>query len=325
MEPIDSWIIANAEALHLQLKEYTWPKKWWPGIYDLSATILIDGQEFIGRGTDYNSNTTTRKAIVEALERFVSKSNGCASSNGIAAHIDRKNAILAAKYELIERDLFLMHFLSMRSFSNLDSKCLMNFPKFLQENLSKQNVNIYYRTLVDQENTKGVIAIATGFKCKKPWGLCFGMSVDTDFKRATEKAAIECLRHVIPLLQEDEVPTPHTLASFKNTKSITVEDHFRLGLNIDYAQWFFEHFLENPTEHPRSIGREPCFEFSDLTFSASVSKPPLHVAMCKSKDLQDLFFGNTLIEKINLDRLFDFEPTLKQNLSSVNLMPHPIC
>ncbi|MFM6929616.1 MAG: YcaO-like family protein [Bdellovibrio sp.] len=324
MEPIDLWIINNAERLQLRLTEYTWPSKWWPGLSDLSAKIMIDDIEYIGRGSDLDPTVATRKAIIEATERFVAKSNGCTSSNGVAAHTDRKKAVLGAKQELIERDLFLMHFLTMMPFSTFTPTSL-TIPSNLKNNLSAQGVTLYYGVLVDQKDFKGVIAIATGFKCIRPWGLCLGMSVDTSFELASEKATIECLRHIIPLIQDIDLPTPHTINSFKSMSSHLVDDHFKLGLNIDYAKWFVKNFIKDTPSSLRATNTQTTFETFDLVIPNSVSNPPLYVVKSKSTELQDLFFGCTTLEKININRLFSFNPNLRNRLDSVNMYPHPIC
>lgn len=92
--------------------------------YAYVARVRGMGLEAEGVGTSTYSSVAIQKAISEAYERLVYRLCkgifGWVNSSGMAAHPNFQTAFRNAKYEILERDATLVHWLMMRPFLRLD-------------------------------------------------------------------------------------------------------------------------------------------------------------------------------------------------------------
>ncbi len=326
MEPIDFWILENSEKINLKITEYLWPADFYPELSDLSAEISIENKTFIGRGSDLDINTATRKAVVEAIERACAFFDGKRNSNGVAAHPIKDLAKKNATFELIERDAFLCHFLTSTPFEKVLESDL-NFTsseKNLIQKISAFGVKFHHLYLINEKNCVGTITIAIGMDCKVPWGICFGMSVKEDLQESLNKSLMECIRHVIPLLKTSAIETISE-GDFSFLKEIAVENHFKLGLDLNYGDWFIKTFIGNASLNKLVTSTPFDIKFVDLTGILKKFDIPISCVVSTSDSLQPLFFGSTKDEFINFDRLKLFLTSKEIVSIQINYRPHPIC
>ena len=138
---IGSWLIANSKHLDLSVKNATWIKEWLPGHHNIYVEINVNGVSTSGSSIDKSSDLAFIKAGTEAIERLVCIQNNI-HSNGVAAHIDIDKAKNNAKFELLERDSFLSHFICKEAFLAPENELLKNplLSNDLPPNFASSNI-----------------------------------------------------------------------------------------------------------------------------------------------------------------------------------------
>lgn len=105
--PLASWLYSKRQELNPRFKEFSWPDRVFPGLYDFSTTIYWNGVEAKGRGVDSRREIALEKSVSEAIERLICKSLGF-DSVGFAlagAHDPTDHA----KFEALERFFLKKH------------------------------------------------------------------------------------------------------------------------------------------------------------------------------------------------------------------------
>lgn len=219
----------NARHLDLQVEELSWIKKYYPNMFDITASISIDGERWYGRGHSQDKDTALIIALSEAIERCVGLQK-YQSSNGIATHTDVDSARINSRNELLERDLFLSHFLTRTAYACEKDYEFINASavKFITSNNDKvrlfrtwpSNYGVCYIVLIYGEPMWGAI-----------FGHCFG---DQDAEILIEKAFLEAFRQYYHKRANNLLNTNYTLADFCNRSKWDFTDHELLALNVDY-------------------------------------------------------------------------------------------
>ena len=98
-------------------------------------------------------------------------------------------------------------------------------------------------------------------------------------------------------------------------------NHAFLGRNIQYANLFMNNITDKKTRY-LTTPEDFNIEISEYQLPEPFSILPLKFYNASSDDVQDLFFGKTKIENINIKRLEQFTG---QNIScdDINFLPHP--
>ena len=108
-------LIANIQKLaidgHIKILKLDWTVQFNINLHDYIVKFEYENSTYEGRGTDANEDTAIIKAYAEALERYIVFKYEINSTNGCAVHTNLMNSRMNAKKELIERDLFSIHFL----------------------------------------------------------------------------------------------------------------------------------------------------------------------------------------------------------------------
>lgn len=324
MDQLELWILDNADKMNMNWTKYTWPQSWWPQISDYSCSIKFMNNTYIGRGTDLNDKISLIKSFSEAAERLVGQYNNLETSNGMSAHLTMELSKQNAEFELIERDIFLLHFYAQIPFTQFNDsekyKIIQHYPfinKFIE-----MGIDFYFCKLIEEKEKIGVCVFAFGENYHIPWGMCFGSAVSSSLQMAFSKSLIECLRHLIPLISE-ECQQDLNLDEFNNLKHHDAEEHFKLGLNLDYADWFKKCFLKSSLQKVHLTQFSKQSSFVRLTTPAIFENLPLYFYSCHNSDAQDFKFGPT--GSVNLERIDSFIRKNGHTYFDLNKMPHPIC
>lgn len=134
-----SWLLGQSN-LNLNIESSNWISDVFTGWTDVCCTLCYFSRQIVSWGASYAPDIALLKSFAEGVERGVFLKEGSHTSNGFAAHIDHLEARRNAAFELMERDLFLGHFVSNMPFNPLEDVVLNQFEW-------KENVNTFSEKL----------------------------------------------------------------------------------------------------------------------------------------------------------------------------------
>lgn len=326
-ERINNWFLDHIENLHLEACTLKWVDNWLPGYTDFQVTISINDQPYVGRGTDHDEDLAFTKAAVEALERAACKTIEF-REGGFAGHRNEQLAEESAKLELIERDAFLCHYLTMTPFIPVLNRKIklpyINFQDIITK-LSKDNIKISLFSMNSINDTNAYLCIADGVNFATPFGIIIGLGCAMEKKIAMEVAIIECLSNTVCCL-DNKFAHPLSLKEFNSTPNPSPKHHAALGQNTDSSR----HFLPLIGRTEISL-KNNGLELSIESFISETHKPsfrgigetPVYFSNVTSNCLQTQFTGAVTNHKVNLKRLSQF---LGRDIifEEINHYPHPI-
>lgn len=310
---LTDWLLRYSQALELQVNHFTWTKEWLPLYTDVSVCIRWKGNSFIGRSLAINEEESLIKAGAEALERLAQAQNNISTSNGMAAHFSWEAAREGGLRELVERDRFLCHFLTNTPFLPFAERFLDEDLLNVKERLAERRVKLEVREMRRLNGLSSVACVAFGEKFERPFGLVAGFGCDKDLINAARGAVLECLRHVLPVMEEEEKPL--TLKEFSAHPYPGPLEHHRLALNVEIAREHSKLFLPetNPQKEENFLVQT---EVKDLPLELPGELPGFLVLQVASPDLQPFYFGVPREEDINRTLLRRFSK------NPVTLAPH---
>ncbi len=312
---LTDWLLRHSNALELEVNHFTWTKDWLPRYTDVSISLRWKGHTLVGRSLALSEEESLVKAGAEALERLAQAQNDIPTSNGMAAHFSRDAAHDCGLRELVERDRFLCHFLTGTPFFFFEEKLLDEDFLAVKERLAELGVRLEVREMRRLNEFFSVACAVFGENYTCPFGMVAGFGCDKDLKSAARGAVLECLRHVIPVIEEEEAPLTH--AEFSTHPYPGPKEHYRLALNVDVARENGMLFvpeasslaLKSETFSLRTEGKE-------LPLELPGHLPGFLVVQVSSKDLQPFYFGVPKEEDINMEALRRFSK------NPVKLQPH---
>lgn len=196
---IARWLFANKETFDFRINEFQWGKSLSKSLYDFEASITLNGQVHLGRGTDTNELLALEKACAEAIERLVCWSHRIAT-DGIAIHKSKELARLSSRREAVERFLLKWH-----QDNNAPFEIYKNIDvyKRLVREVSK-SAKIQIGVMSSESATVALVCLIADED-----QLFLGMSCEATSHQACEKAVMEALRN---------------LAAFKNDSASFLEE-----------------------------------------------------------------------------------------------------
>lgn len=312
---LTDWLILHSDALELEVNHFTWTKEWLPRYTDVSISLRWKGNSFIGRSLALNEEESLVKAGAEALERLAQAQNEIPTSNGMAAHFSREAAHEGGLRELVERDRFLCHFLTSTPFLSFDEKILDDDLRAVIARLAKLGVRLEIREMRRLNEFFSVACAAFGENFERPFGMVAGFGCDKDLKNAAQRAFLECIRHVLPLVEEGDAPL--TLEEFSRVPYPGPEEHYRLALHLDLAREHRNLFVPEAGSSALKAENFPLpTEVKELSLELPGDLPGFLVVQVSSKDLQPFYFGVPKEEDINREALRRFSK------NPVKLQPH---
>ncbi|UOF00421.1 YcaO-like family protein [Bdellovibrio reynosensis] len=321
------WTLINQEKIDFKVKVLNWPQLWGIDIHDCEVTIQSEGRFFSGRGTDKDKSIAINKATAEAIERSVLTHNHIDTSNGVAAHLSISEAKTAACSELIERDLFLSHYLTKKPYYEIPLPTVLKKEYDLFFTEISRNLLKTKSYFLGEINGVGVYATALfGINFKVPFGIEIGLGSSTDRTKSLEKSLIECFRQASNIIFHPTTINNITIDDFSKIDSPTFLDHGNLALNLDFYNSIAEYFNTEPNALiPPKNFKVDTIQYSILeTGFSDLKSAPLKFAQAKCKDLQSLYLGIPKPNDINLGRLRLFSNNKNLNFIDLNLFPHPL-
>lgn len=315
---LSAWILRNANKLNLQVERITWIADLFPELTDITTHIKVEGRHYTGWAHGLTEDIAIAKSMAENLERVVMYEQNFATSNGLAAHLEKNLAIRGATYELLERDLFLSHFYARVPFfpSTADQTTLARMKSWF----SARGVLVSLYDL----GLKGQVCLVDGRNSNRPFGFVVGAAMKDNVQDSLISASIEAARraHHSMSIRSHEVIRTLALEEFQSIQAPKFHDHGGLALDVNYANqiaYLFE------SDSSRMDSRQDNFNVISHLFKPSnvlLENCPLVVARATSIDAQDIFLGSVTPEKLNFQRLSQFigRPL---RWEEINPLPHP--
>lgn len=279
------------------------------------TTMNYKGRSFGGNGSSTQAEHALLKSIVETIERAAAIGHlQLKDSNGKACHFEPQLAIDAAKLELIERDAFFSHFLTLTPF--LSAPTHPNLNQTISR-LAKNNieVNFYSMQSISSKIETVICKLSMQFDNTKRYIIAAAAAAEVC--QAQEK----CLNEALSLtntLQHKKTQLNITEQDIKKLDSegkFSPWDHIRLYFNDEYAKWFEDMFFVNSTNTAFPVLDLACdirVEISNLQDSVFKGSG-LTLAVADSPSIQQAFWGYPKPEQINFERLKLLRPSISHN------------
>lgn len=181
--PLATWLYSNREVLSAQFREFNWPVRYLPGVFDFSTKIFWDGIEAEGRGVDLIREIALEKSASEAIERLICKSLNfdsvgfaVAGSHNPAAH---------ARFEALERYYLNFQIENQVGFNLIEDE--NSVTSQFRETNSKAELS-FYQMATPLENFGIVCKIERLDEKVKSLGFAFSESLDQSLRRSLFEA-----------------------------------------------------------------------------------------------------------------------------------------
>lgn len=264
-----------------------------------------------GHGTDFNKEIALKKALHEYVERYYFRqyltSVGFQTTNGIAAHLDQSSSERSAINELLERHVFLSHWLQAIPPVWIDDpetlgQILTAKNTILVEKLIAKNFNIRFGILAKVDEIFVAISI---IKKQGETGFAVSCSSDTSINIAMEKCLIDSIR-VADLIENRKNNNMKLFIDLESSQVTTPEEHLEYYLNEANwrgLEWFFE--------TSDQVRKYDLPHVETMTWTNDTILPwKVHVSFAISNKVQKLYFGETKTEYIhqfNLSQVKNFK------------------
>ena len=257
-----------------------------------------------GHGSDFNRELALKKALHEYVERYYFRQHlvntGFKTTNGIAAHSSKEKSKSSAINEILERHVFISHWLQAISPSWLDDKneleqlLTRDFLEVLKQ-MQEQNYLIRFGILAKVNNLFVVIGIV---KKNKETGYVVACSTDKNLSVAIEKCLIDSIR-AADLIESRLKNNLNLFNYIKSSEVKNPEEHLEYYLNEENwigLEWFFDKSNDIREYNIPNIETISWVESNILPWD-------VHLSVAISSQLQNLYFGETKIENIHISNL----------------------
>ncbi len=312
-EKLNQWILRHSKELGLKVSKMTWTNDWPLDVVDYRSSIVVDGKCYEGRGIDRDEETAFHKSLVEAIERSVCDSLNI-RSNGVAAHVSLEGAQINAKMELVERDIFLCHYLTNRSIASLEDIGKYKFLTGVQGQLQKHGYELKI-SKCDMGDDTFVTVEAFSNKNNK----FIGLKLSNNEEEAFMGALTECLSNTVALITNRE-----QFSDFGDLKNLEwgPELHGRI-YNLGKMIKPLRHLKLSGMKYLKQFDLD-CISVENLEVKNELIKSsPIYVVRAKCSLLQNIFYGVPTKEDINFKRLTQMFGR-KFSFDEIESFPHPI-
>lgn len=272
----------------VQFFENTYIKKLDDSFYDYSSEIEFNNKIYYGRGISFSANLAIFKSFFESIERTLIKYNSLTSSNGVAVSFDPNLSKEIAKNELIERHLFLYHWLNLIPFTVVENQLTKFFTEKFYLNYSKDIKISFYKTITF--NGKNcIICLISGINYKNArFGAILGLGYKFNLEQSISHSFFEAISHFSHDYKNKLLHENISLEQFNKITNYKFSDHGKLGKNIDYYLQYSSLFpITSFNEAPTGIVSNN-FNFISLKIPFDLS---LSAIRCVSDELLQLSCG----------------------------------
>lgn len=321
------WILDNADKLNLSVDAYKWDFPFESKIFDCQVKIKVNAQIHDGRGSAHSEEHALLKAFGEAVDRVVFyEAKKYPTTNGFAVHTSLDDAIRSARCELIERDSLFCHYLTKTPFKSVSMNLnTLGFKSEIFDFLGTNGIEFKLAEMQSIPGSHSFIFMAHGLDSPKKLGFMFGMGCNLTPQEAAKSAVFEGLRHVISNVTASKVPT-FTEKEFFDLTYWGPEEHMALANEQTYAESVAPLFFNTSDEFktpPKSRLTLDAIPYEQIQLTGELEDSPFFAVKAYSEKLQDIYFGPTKQESVNLLRLSEFTgKSFTWNM--VNKTPHPL-
>jgi hypothetical protein len=314
---INEWFLNHSDQLSLKVGQGSWIKQWIPKFHDFKAEITINQTVYTGRGIDQNLDTAFTKACVEAVERFICDEHKIYST-GVAGHSDIEQANLGAQLELLERDAFLCHYLTKTPMKLIDPEIHLKIDFIeIQEKLKRHNIEFNFYKLSSSYDLEIVLCLSV----LKQGGFIIGLSCSPSIQKSQEKAFLECITNTVAYIEE-HCPGAISEEVFLNKENVKSLDHFCLNLNDGEINKLTSVLGNKEIIFKNAV--LPEIDYENLSSrNELIANSPIKFVRAKSDQVQNIFYGKTIEDYINIKRLSEFSSN-EVKVSDLELRSHPI-
>lgn len=321
------WILANADKLDLSVDAYKWDLPFESKIFDCKVRIKVHGQIREGRGSAHTEEHALLKAFSEAVDRVVFyDTKKYPTTNGLAVHTSIEDAIRSARCELIERDCLFCHYLTKTPFKPVSMNLTkLGFNSEIFNFLKQHKIEFKLAKMQSLTGSHSFIFMAHGLHSPKRLGLMFGMGCNLSPHDAVKSAVFEGLRHVISSVTASQLP----IITEKDFFALTYwgpDEHMALANGLTYAESVAPLFFNTSDEIMESKESQLTFDsipYEQIQLTGELEDSPFFAVKAYSEKLQDIYFGPTKQESVNLLRLSEFKGK-SWTWNMVNKTPHPL-
>ncbi|MFZ3228931.1 MAG: YcaO-like family protein [Pseudobdellovibrio sp.] len=284
-----------------------------------------DGKEIIVCGEAFDATTATAKAISELIERsvlikYTAKNSALnKTSNGWAAHFEKKQAQFNAALEIIERDAVLAQWYSATPFFEIE---ITSLPKSITDWVETQLSRSEFPVLKILASSKGIgPSVTCVLMNERGFGVC-GHSSKIDLLFAIENAIGEACRAGHLILRN---------AHYEDSKILMSGD---LGIKINpgahavyyayqetFPNWMFgEKISWTNAVHSWNLKMTnfASIQFFDFAIETVLTEP-VFVCFAKHSEALELSWG-----AIGFDKIRNLNANKRLLGNKINLKPHPI-
>ncbi len=320
-------VIEKIKTCHPTLKILIANDKIDKNLIHLQIDDQNSGDILRGSGTDHLTLVALKKAYSEYIERlhmeyskemFHFKIN---SSNGLAAHPSFKQVIQKSREELIERDAFLLSWLTFTSpywLSKSEMESLKLSPLF---KFDRKFYNLQMAWKIGIVAKTGNIFTCIGMILPAGKDKHFGIAIDTASSTNLHEAIIKCFQGIcywataVANRMNDGKVFKEKLPSIKKTS-----DHFEYYLNPKHTpEWMINSSAKEILQLPYPT------DIISLTIKPIIQSAwPLYVCHSTSQDHQPFYLGKPKDKEINLKRIKKIFKKGKERIkinAGVNALP----
>lgn len=183
--PLASWLYSKRTELSARFKEYSWPARVFPEVFDFETKISWGSVEAIGRGVDFSREVALEKSVAESIERLICQTLGF-SSVGFAVAGGSFDPSLHAKFEALERFHLNKHLSEKIKLHRLDvNKLSLNGMDSFLERFTAD----FYR----MRTVSGIYGVVCRLSTREMKSVSFGFSLSDHQERSMQKAFFEAL------------------------------------------------------------------------------------------------------------------------------------
>lgn len=299
------WIFNAAKSKKILISQLDWPSRLGIEIKDYIVQVVLDGEIFVGHGSDVDSDLAILKATSEAYERYCVTSLKLKNSNGCAAHTSLEEAKEKSLLELIERDCFLVKFINGFFFEEIG----------IYSNMV--NLDSKYK-LTNYCLAAGVYKIIlTRIEINKAANI-LGLSAELSIKDALIKSEIEALRQLM-YVEDKNLLSNQSYDVISRKDKLDFNDHGNIALTQQhYSEIDFIFDTKKSKNCKFDYFDQSSTVFKEYKIVLEKTNPfyeiPLFFVKALNPNAQELFVGKT-IENIN--------PLRIPNTGNLNLCLHP--
>lgn len=180
--PLATWLYSKRQELNPRFREFNWPSKYLPGVFDFSTTVVWNGIEAEGRGVDALREVALEKSVAEAIERLICKFQQFDSVGFAIA--GTHDPLLHAQHEALERYFLNRHIEGRLPFQLIEESELVSN----QFRISNPDAKISFYRMATPDEMFGIVCSMNLPAKARSLGFALSDTLENSVRRATLEA-----------------------------------------------------------------------------------------------------------------------------------------